>query len=539
MEAKLIVVGGKANKAEVVLALPAVIGRGRDADLTVAHATVSRRHCLIYEKDGALIVRDNGSLNGTVIEGARITEAVLRPGETLTVGPLTFRAEYEHFGAFPSLGEQPTLPNVHETISAKHEAAADTVENVPPVAPAVAPAATIAAAESFDFLKNKNDEEMTPESARAGSESELPQLPDPEPSAAGALESSAVAEDELELNLPELDPPAAEEAPSFGFLSEPVESPTSEAAADLPVPPAQDDSASFGFLSEATAAVADEAAIEAPDAAPVESALAAGEPVAEEADDDYAEAPLALGAPAEAAADSAEFAGLDFLADDDAAGSAAKDDSANFGFLGAMDEKTAGSGPDSLPEITLHDAEEPPPAADDSGEYALSTEPIAAPPSFSVADELAGDEERLGVKNGKHRDAAEPLPADEPAATVKLDEEPAAGKKKGWFGFGKSKAAAPATPEMPSPAPAAPAEPSPAVAASAIKTPAAASETDIDAAALDFLSDSPASGAEAKPSKPAKPAEVLPKINAGPEGPKAAAPEDDELNNFFESIGLE
>jgi len=109
MEAKLVVVGGKANRSEVKLKLPSMIGRGRDADLTVAHATVSRHHCLIYELEGALVVRDNGSLNGTVVEGQRVQEALLKPGETLTIGPLTFRAEYEHNGHFPDLnGDRPS-----------------------------------------------------------------------------------------------------------------------------------------------------------------------------------------------------------------------------------------------------------------------------------------------------------------------------------------------------------------------------------------------------------------------------------------------
>jgi hypothetical protein len=107
MEARLIVVGGKANRSEVKLKLPAMLGRGRDVDITVAHATVSRHHCLIYELDGALVVRDNGSLNGTMVDGRRIKEALLRPGQSLSIGPLTFRAEYEHNGSFPVLGAPP------------------------------------------------------------------------------------------------------------------------------------------------------------------------------------------------------------------------------------------------------------------------------------------------------------------------------------------------------------------------------------------------------------------------------------------------
>lgn len=96
MEAKLVVVGGKANKAEVPLKLPAILGRGRDTHLTIAHPTVSRHHCQVYELDGVLMVKDKGSLNGTYIDGERIdADRILRPGQTLTIGPLTFRAEYE------------------------------------------------------------------------------------------------------------------------------------------------------------------------------------------------------------------------------------------------------------------------------------------------------------------------------------------------------------------------------------------------------------------------------------------------------------
>jgi len=103
MEAKLIVVSGKANKGEVALNLPTVIGRSRDVELTVAHPMISRQHCEIYEVDGLLMIRDLGSLNGTVVAGQQIREAPLRPGDELTVGPLTFRAEYEYEGDLDSL----------------------------------------------------------------------------------------------------------------------------------------------------------------------------------------------------------------------------------------------------------------------------------------------------------------------------------------------------------------------------------------------------------------------------------------------------
>jgi len=95
MQAKLVVVGGEAKAAEITLKLPTIIGRGREATLTLPHPLVSRQHCEIFESGGQLFVRDLGSLNGTFIGSQRITEAPLPNGELLTVGTVTFRAVYE------------------------------------------------------------------------------------------------------------------------------------------------------------------------------------------------------------------------------------------------------------------------------------------------------------------------------------------------------------------------------------------------------------------------------------------------------------
>jgi predicted component of type VI protein secretion system len=99
MEAKLVVVGGKANKGSVSLTLPAVIGRSQDAGVTIGHRTVSRRHAEIFEKSGLLMIRDLGSLNGTIIDGKPIKEAApLPPDAEFTIGPLTFRIQYQYNG---------------------------------------------------------------------------------------------------------------------------------------------------------------------------------------------------------------------------------------------------------------------------------------------------------------------------------------------------------------------------------------------------------------------------------------------------------
>lgn len=97
--ARLIVVGGDAIAAEIKLRLPTVIGRGREASLTLPHPLVSRLHCEITAQNGQLVVNDLGSLNGTFVNNRQITEPTELPsGDLLTIGTVTFRAVYESEG---------------------------------------------------------------------------------------------------------------------------------------------------------------------------------------------------------------------------------------------------------------------------------------------------------------------------------------------------------------------------------------------------------------------------------------------------------
>ena len=96
VQATLVVVGGDVKTSEIKLRLPCTIGRGRGSSIVLAHPLVSRQHCEIYEADGALMVRDLGSLNGTFINNQRISETAPLPNnELLTVGTVTFRAVYD------------------------------------------------------------------------------------------------------------------------------------------------------------------------------------------------------------------------------------------------------------------------------------------------------------------------------------------------------------------------------------------------------------------------------------------------------------
>ncbi|GAB6187624.1 FHA domain-containing protein [Thermopirellula anaerolimosa] len=94
MLVRLKVIRGKANRDVVDLSIPAVIGRSREADLTVIHPMISRRHCELFKRDGRIMVRDLGSLNGTYLGASPIKESELRAGDTLAIGPLTFEVDF-------------------------------------------------------------------------------------------------------------------------------------------------------------------------------------------------------------------------------------------------------------------------------------------------------------------------------------------------------------------------------------------------------------------------------------------------------------
>ncbi len=119
MEVTLVVIRGKVNRSEIVFRPPAVLGRSREADLTIAHPMISRRHCELYVVDGLLLVRDLGSLNGTIVRGKKVVDSPLCPNDAFSVGPLSFQVRYQYNGDRSAI-PPPTLaePDQAEPVSA-------------------------------------------------------------------------------------------------------------------------------------------------------------------------------------------------------------------------------------------------------------------------------------------------------------------------------------------------------------------------------------------------------------------------------------
>ena len=69
------------------------VGRSPANDFQIEHATVSATHCEIVVVDGALIVRDCNSTNGTFFEGNPVQEIRVEAGQTFCLGEVEILVE--------------------------------------------------------------------------------------------------------------------------------------------------------------------------------------------------------------------------------------------------------------------------------------------------------------------------------------------------------------------------------------------------------------------------------------------------------------
>jgi hypothetical protein len=68
------------------------VGRSPDCGIFLDDVTVSRKHAVLRERDGAFSIEDQGSLNGTFVNRKRVETAQLEDDDELQVGKyrLTF-----------------------------------------------------------------------------------------------------------------------------------------------------------------------------------------------------------------------------------------------------------------------------------------------------------------------------------------------------------------------------------------------------------------------------------------------------------------
>ena len=91
------------------------IGRNATNDFRIHDANVSSFHCEVVVSSDALLIHDLGSTNGTFVDGERIDESRILPGQILKLGNIELRLEARSQPdsvprvAIPSVAE-PTAP---------------------------------------------------------------------------------------------------------------------------------------------------------------------------------------------------------------------------------------------------------------------------------------------------------------------------------------------------------------------------------------------------------------------------------------------
>lgn len=63
-----------------------VVGRSSECDMVLVEDMISRAHATFSVKDGKVYLRDNGSTNGSFVNGERITEVELGPNDRVLLG---------------------------------------------------------------------------------------------------------------------------------------------------------------------------------------------------------------------------------------------------------------------------------------------------------------------------------------------------------------------------------------------------------------------------------------------------------------------
>jgi len=99
-----------------------LFGRDLECDVRFDSRKISRKHCCIAQVGDYLAVRDLGSTNGIRINGVRVLEGQLHPGDELTVGNFLYQVRWDEqaLAARPPARPAPR-PNAHDATAQPHD----------------------------------------------------------------------------------------------------------------------------------------------------------------------------------------------------------------------------------------------------------------------------------------------------------------------------------------------------------------------------------------------------------------------------------
>lgn len=106
--AKLVILNqGMTGRSHELTVDRTTIGRVDDNTFHIQDASVSSHHCEIHLRGPEVFIRDLNSTNGTFINNEKISEAVLKPGQTLRLGQVELKLETEATVGTPPPGSPP------------------------------------------------------------------------------------------------------------------------------------------------------------------------------------------------------------------------------------------------------------------------------------------------------------------------------------------------------------------------------------------------------------------------------------------------
>ena len=109
--AKLVIQNqGMAGRAQELNTDRTTIGRVEDNTFQIADPSVSSHHCEVLLQGSDILIRDLNSTNGSFINGEKISETILKPGQTLRLGQVELKLETEGMTAAPAAGAPPPPP---------------------------------------------------------------------------------------------------------------------------------------------------------------------------------------------------------------------------------------------------------------------------------------------------------------------------------------------------------------------------------------------------------------------------------------------
>ena len=100
------------------------IGRVEDNTFQIAEPSVSSHHCEVLLRGSDIVVRDLNSTNGTFINGEKVSETVLKPGQVLRLGQIEMRLE-------PDVPPSPTKKPIDQTMAMQRGVSLNELEQGP------------------------------------------------------------------------------------------------------------------------------------------------------------------------------------------------------------------------------------------------------------------------------------------------------------------------------------------------------------------------------------------------------------------------